>query len=333
MKRTFDARDVRAALRAVDVLDAYGIEHRAYGSQLATQQCPSCGQRSRRNVYVDNETGAFHCKAHDCRGDIFALVAGFAGLDIQRDFARVVDVAAEIARLTPSTRVVERARHSATRMTSSTPSMPTVWRMLSRCDERGEDYLRRRGIDPDGLRSAGDIVRYTRNNEPCAALRDLKTGVIVGVQRRRIDLVAGGEPRVLALRGSRVAGTALVGRVAELTADGRDVAIVCEGLADALVATVAWPSCVVFGSPGADSLSRVAAAVAPRVAAIGGWLLVVADDDDAGVRGAANAIVAAERAGLTLDRDLRLVDLDGAHDLADAWRVGWRWCWPDGRRS
>jgi hypothetical protein len=84
--------------------------------------------------------------------------------------------------------------------------------------------------------------------------------------------------------------------------------------------------------------------VAQRVAACRGWLLLVVDGDDVGVKGGVHAIFAAEEAGLRLapaDAGLdgastvRLVrlgkSLDGKHhhDLADAWgRSRWRWTWP-----
>jgi hypothetical protein len=42
---------------------------------------------------------------------------------------------------------------------------------------------------------------------------------------------------------------------------------------------------------------------------------------------AADAVIAAERAGLKLGDSIHLVDVRPHKDLADAWRGGWRWGW------
>jgi hypothetical protein len=121
------------------------------------------------------------------------------------------------------------------------------------------------------------------------------------------------------------------------------VAILVEGLADTLAAVLAYPGCAVYGAPGWSQLAAVAAAVAPRVREVRGWLLVVPqlDADDQGARGAAQAIHAAVRAGLAFAPDagldgagtVRLVDLGEHRDLADAWRAGWRPQWPTTREA
>jgi hypothetical protein len=72
----------------------------------------------------------------------------------------------------------------------------------------------------------------------------------------------------------------------------------------------------------------VAAAIAPRLVAARGWLLVTVDDDEQGVAGAGDAMRAAVDAGLELGRSVRAIELGAHHDLADAWAAGWRWTWP-----
>jgi hypothetical protein len=163
-------------------------------------------------------------------------------------------------------------------------------------------------------------------------MRHLETGAIVGIQYR-----------AAAGKGFRTADwsdadeSALVGRVAELDREGADVAVLVEGLADTLAARLAFPGCVVFGAAGAGAMESIAEAVAPRIAEIGGWFLMVPDDDGPGVENTADAVRAAMNAQLrlaTVPRDLvgralvHVVDIGEHHDLADAWRAGWRWCWP-----
>ena len=177
-------------------------------------------------------------------------------------------------------------------------------------------------------------MRFAPSGDPAVALRDLATGVVAGIQYRTLA----GEPKLRAERGSQLAGSALFGRVADLDPEGADVAIIVEGLADTLAAVLAFPGCAVLGAPGWAQLEAVAGAVAPRVAAVRGWLLVTVDDDEKGIEGASAAVVAAARAGLGIARpeagagsagSVRLVELGAHHDLADAYAAGWRWAWPE----
>ena len=111
--------------------------------------------------------------------------------------------------------------------------------------------------------------------------------------------------------------------------EGPDVAILTEGITDTLAALLAFPGCVVLGANGASRMEDVAAAIAPRLVAARGWLLVVPDvDGGTGEDNAAEAVVAAERAGLKLDASILLVDVRPHKDLADAVQAGWRWRWP-----
>lgn len=98
MTARIDKADVRAALTPGRVLDHFGIDHRRAGGELRFQICPECGPRTRDDsVSVNASTGRWRCLAHECSGDLFAMVAGYAGIDLVRDFSRVVEVAADIA--------------------------------------------------------------------------------------------------------------------------------------------------------------------------------------------------------------------------------------------
>lgn len=98
MPRGVDKDAVLSSLTASAVLDHFQVEHQRAGAELRFQICPSCGPRSRADsVSVNRSSGRWRCLAHDCAGDLLAMVAGFAGIDIRRDFPRVVAVAADIA--------------------------------------------------------------------------------------------------------------------------------------------------------------------------------------------------------------------------------------------
>jgi hypothetical protein len=92
---------------------------------------------------------------------------------------------------------------------------------------------------------------------------------------------------------------------------------------------LAFPGCVVVGANGAARMPHVAAAIAPRLVAARGWLLIVPHaDGGTGEDWAAKAVIAAEQAGLKLDESIHLVDLGAHKDLADAVQAGWQWRWP-----
>lgn len=98
MAARLDKADVLSSLTAERVLDHFGVEHRRAGGELRFQICPECGPRTRDDsVSVNRESGRWRCLAHECRGDLLTMVAGYAGVDIDRDFQRVVEVAADIA--------------------------------------------------------------------------------------------------------------------------------------------------------------------------------------------------------------------------------------------
>jgi hypothetical protein len=351
-----NADAVRALLTPAAILDYYEIARRG-NRQLSVRQCPQCGQLKRGSVSIHAESGLWQCHHCGAHGGIFDLVAGYAGLDRKTDFVRIVQQAAVIAGVPHGMPDEERdrllAEHRARRAEASERAearrarirerMPMFWNSLERRSVKGECYLRDRGIDPAPLRGR-DAVRYLTNGDPAMALHDLATGQVVGIQYRHIS----GNPKLTCQTGSQASGACLLGKVAEV---GR-LTILVEGLADTLVARLAWPDAVIFGAPGAEHLETIATAVAPHVARTSGILLVVPDDDPnkadgsvgVGIKNAARAVVAAMNAGLELvdgvrqddEAKVQIVDLgrnlldQRNHDLADAWgKARWRWKWPE----
>jgi hypothetical protein len=357
-----DAADVRAALRVTAVLERFGEDYRDRPEiRLAT--CPACGKRQRRaSCVIDRESGRWiHHGGADsdgapCKGDIFDLVAAFAGLDRKRDFPRVLELGATIAGITADTEPAERARNraehqarrearerrAAEQRAAAEAKVPGLWAALARRHPRGERYLVERGLDPAALRARGDLVRYYPDGAPAVLLHSLEDGRPINIARRQIDR----EPKILTLSIARelgldehevdgsfsTAGT-LVGRVTDIDPDGVDVAVLVEGETDSIAAALAFDTCAIVGANGWRQMPRVAAAVAPRLVEARGWLLVAVDDDDQGVAGAGDAMRAAVEAGLALDQSVHAIELGAHKDLADAWRAGWRWTWPDDGRA
>jgi hypothetical protein len=331
------ARDeVVAALAVEDVINQLGIGARPSGAWSRSTRCAAAEHNSDAFA-INRASGRWTCHACGTSGDLLKLIAIGNELDIRHDFRKVLELAAAIARVDvddfggPSNephaqrRAAENSRVARREQFRSecTAEMPARWDQLAREHVAGRSYLSRRGLDP---RSTHDLVRYTAAGEPALPLRDLDTGVVVGIQRRRID---GQEPKAPMEFGSRATASALVGRLSELASDGIDVAVLVEGFADTIAAFSVFPGCAIFGSPGAGHLAAIATKIAARLASIRGWLLLVPHvDGGVGEECAADAVIAAERAGLVLDRSIHLVDVRPAKDLADAVRDGFAWRWP-----
>jgi hypothetical protein len=352
-----DKADVNAALDVRAILERFGAQYRGNQRERRIAMCPVCRDQKRRgneSVVVNFDSGEWfhHGGTPQCRGsDKLALVAAFAGLDTSREFPRVLELAAQLAGISTDTDPGElarmRAAHDAAREARDRRAaeerargevmVPSLWAALSTRHPRGERYLAGRGLAPAALRSRGDMVRYYSDGSPAVLLHDLDTGRPINIVRRQID----GKPsKVLSLSLARVLrcddvaggfsteGT-LIGRVSDIDPEGADVAILTEGVTDSLAALLAFPTCVVIGANGCDMMPAVASAVAPRLVAARGCLLITVDDDEQGVEGAGDAMRAAVDAGLVLRKSVRAIELGAHHDLADAWRAGWRWTWPD----
>lgn len=359
MTGRIDADAVRAVLTGEQIVTFYPVEARG-GRTIRLRECPRCKRRQRRVACkVDRDTGRWihHSGpggAAVCKGDALDLVAAFEGLDTQTQFQAVLTRAAQIAGVAPDADRAEleriRATHQAAREARDRRAaaerargeamVPQLWEALDRRHLRGERYLADRGLSPAALRRCGDVVRFYPDGAPAVRLHDLDSAAPINIVRRQIDR----EPKVLALDLGELLGTedvvgacstsgTLVGCVTEIDPDGVDVAVLVEGVTDSLAAQLAFSGCAVAGANGWRMMPRVATAIAPRLVAARGWLLVSVDDDEQGVAGAGDAMRAAVASGLVLGDSVRAIELGAHHDLADAWRAGWRWTWPDPRGS
>jgi hypothetical protein len=326
-----DADDVRAALGAEMLIDRYGVKGRRSGREFRTKLCPACGPRAREAVAINLPTGLWHDHARGCSGDVLDLLAGLAGINRERQFPALLELAAAIAGVLPTVtddakrahrraeqlaraerrRAAEQAE-TAARRAHAIGSATARWKALAPRSVAGERYLVERGVL--GVLGLG-LVRFTDAGDVAIALHTAD-GFIVNVARRRID---GREPKVLGMAGCPTAGT-FVNSIADITHD-RDVVLV-EGLFDALTARLAWPRAVVLGAHGGGNVPRIAAAAARRIALARARLLLVPHDDEAGERTMIAAGRAALAAGLAMGSTLDVIDC-GSKDLNDAWLAGW----------
>jgi hypothetical protein len=93
--------DVLAALRPEDVADHLGIKGQWRGRWLRSRRCAEDDSHSTEAFALNRETGRWHCHSCDKGGDLLHLIALGAGLNIKDDFPKVLEVAAEIAGVTP----------------------------------------------------------------------------------------------------------------------------------------------------------------------------------------------------------------------------------------
>lgn len=353
------AEDVRDALstRVPELLERHGVRGRGR-RQLALRQCLACGKKNNPAAFkISLATGDWCHHAGtspSCKGDVLALFGLLVGIDTRGPrFPELLQLAAAEVGLSPDIDPVELAciraehrvrreaseRRAAEQRAAAEARVPDLWNQLEQRHLRGERYLADRGLAPAALRQRGDVVRFDVDGNPAVLLHDLYTGAANNIARR---LIASGEIRfktldiaeVLGIDDDEVEGSlgiegSLVGRVTALDRDGVDIAVIPEGVTDSLAAVLAYPSCEILGANGWAQMPAIAAAVAPRLVAARGWLLVAVDDDEQGITGASNAIALAMEAGLELRKSVRAIDVAPHHDLADAWAAGWRPRWPD----
>jgi hypothetical protein len=343
--RRVDAAEVRAALTRELLVQHFGVEVRGRpGGWWRGRACPACGKvwRDLAGSGFCIGTRGWTCKACGAKGDLMNLLARLASLDVRHDFACVLQLAAAVtgvdagqlpgeqrAQRVAELRRADEAQREAERVLVQRQRLAAraragrLWCRLALDHPRGRLYLEQRGLDVDALVRRG-VARFQRfgwrrsdaPGDPTVALYDWD-GVCLNLVRRR---VATDEPKAPGQRSMPTDGT-LIGRVVQIR-PGRDV-ILTEGVVDSLTAVLAWPDAVVLGAHGAGHLARVAGVAAPVIRARGSRLLIVPHSDRVGQDAAVVAATRALDAGLSIGRDLELLEL-GDRDLNEAWRAGWR---------
>jgi hypothetical protein len=352
MRGQFDVNEIRLALRPSVVLHANSVTFKRHGGQLRFAVCPTCGQRSRIDAVTANEaTGLWHCHPGRCSGDVIAMVAGFAGLNVRAQFPQVLAMAAELAGIAAASnaertqrrslmaqreraRMEQQQRELQAKAASGAEIARECWNSLAHTSAAGQAYVIERGLR--GIETCSQL-RYSQPGWPCVELFAFN-GELCNVITRRFDdavptpwpqssnqrwphiLRSTDEPKVRGLRGCTTIGT-MIERICNIT-DNRDV-VVPEGVFDALTARLVWPDAIVLGANGVGNLPAIVAATSPLIRDHGGRLLLVVDGDDAGIRGAKRAIASAVAARVPVAR-IVIVDIADHHDLNDAWRAGWR---------
>lgn len=232
--------DPHALCQALGVLE--GSKRQANGLLIC---CPAHGEKNAScSVTVANGTIRVKCFACDLSGDAFSLIGAVHGLDVSRDFQRILDLAAELAGIDGSSRT----SHTRPPLHTVPPPEPIVdrteeWNALPPLDEDCWEYLRGRGLDAaadlcrsPNAESPGDYGKFSAAGYRLAvALRDGK-GRVVGVQLRRIAPSPHGgdkDDRFL------VVGQSGAGVFGDPTAVAKHKYVVlCEGMTDTLAATV-----------------------------------------------------------------------------------------------
>jgi len=353
-----DKADVLAELHAIEVLEHFGAKFRKRGREYRLSTCPRCGETSSSAaVAVNVRDGKWCHHGHDkdcggeCFGDIFDLAAAFAGLNVKRDFAKVVEIAAKIAGVearhySDSERVDRRVKRELARLEIEKRhaeedarehaeglkrasrhwtglAAPRDWRKGNArpWTAEGDAHLRSRGFAPRHIQTLvdGDFVRCDKAGTLHVAVHDYDDSELINVQRRfRFPLE--GEPKTKCLPDCSTSGS-LVSRILDI--DKRDT-IVTEGVVDTLTAVVLWPDALALGAYSAGQLVSLFEAAAPRVKERGGRLLLVPDSDEVGKRAAIGALQVAKSAGLVFGETMIVVEIGDHHDLNAAFMKGWK---------
>jgi len=322
--------EVRAGLRARDVLDRFGVRYRRSGSELRASQCPQCGPHKRESFSV-RDRGPWHCKIGSHGGDLLDLVALFEGINIRTHFGAVLAAAAEIAGVPASTndreipsrqqRAAERRRRQlaadreraadeAAKLEAASAIAAPVWAGLAHRSQAGEAYLVDRGLE--SIVGRDDLVRFDDHGIRIALhhwdgrVCDVPTRLLPG-------RVPSGGPTTRSIRGCTTAGA--FGGIHQLDDDPADV-VIAEGIFDYLSAVALWPSRIAIGAHGAGRLPCVAKAVASRVRAGQRRVYLVPHHDEPGLRGVRAAMRALVDAGIDRGR-IRVLDVSAAGDLND----------------
>ena len=334
-----EIEDVRAALTAQAVVDAYGWVVRREGAELVSCACPARADHSRDACKINSTSGLWQCFPCSTNGDLFDFIAGCERLSVRDDFAAVLAKAAEIAGVGPSTatddeRAAKRAEYAQRRVdaeqralverqaleTAAVPTATAYWQQLATTHPRGEAYLAERGLAALLTTKEFSAVRFDLEHagSPTTILFS-SDGQIRNVVARCLPEL--GEPKTPGLYKCPSAGT-FINAVCQIRS-GIDV-VMTEGVMDSLTARLMWPRALVLGAHGAGNLPKIAQAAGKAIVDAGTRLLLVPHQDRAGIDAACKAGTIAAELGLSQRKGSLVIVDHGRKDLNDAWRCGWR---------
>lgn len=218
--------------------------------------CPAHNESQPSCSVTAGPDGGIRVKCHACgfSGDAFTLVAKVNGLELPRDFAKVLELAGELAGVGPD---APRFHPAPAPLRSMPPAVDVsaVWNALPPIDEDGWEYLRSRGLE-----EAADLCRSVPvvGGPPnltgmrfAVAMRD-QAGRVVAIQARDLGPAGTHKFRVL---GSSKSG--VFGDPQRLAEPGVKWVIAVEGLTDFLAASIAIgpanPKALVVGVAGVEN--------------------------------------------------------------------------------
>lgn len=360
-RRSARREDVLAVLRPDSVLAHFGIAARTFGDEVRLRICPTCGPRSRDCVCIDRITGHWFDHAHGCKGDIFSLVGGLAGIDCNVDFPAVLRLAAQIAgvELTPPSMPLG-PQSKAANESDTHPRSPSlddlqpaelsrdevmrrvsaVWKRLHEATAAGTTYLERRGLGllakrvdlvRHGPLEADPMTPWGRNvaklfGRPavCVPVHAVDDNTIINVVARRLELRSEADPKVVSLPAiKKVLNGRLLGTFGSWSTfrDKPRDVVIVEGVFDYLTAVSLWPDKLVVGADGASLLPKIGQLVAADIARTQTRALVIPHNDPSGFDNNKSACLALLAAGVRRDQ-IQIVDLGRHKDLNDAHVAG-----------
>jgi hypothetical protein len=330
--------DVRSALSAQLVVDAFGWKVRREGAELVSSACPARADHSREAFKINSATGRWQCFVCGTAGDLFDFIAGVERWSVRDDFAKVLAKAGEIAGVGPSIadeteRAAKRAEFAkrraeaelrdqeerARRDSQAVPTATAYWNQLPTTHERGLQYLAQRAVD-EVRECFPDLVRFDPKHNGSPAIKLYSSdGSIRNVVARRVPEL--GEPKTPGLKDCPTAGT-FINAICQIETD-RDV-VITEGVVDSLTARLMWHEAIVLGAHGAGNLAKIGSIAAKSAALARTRIIIVPHQDKTGWETAMAVCRLAVDAGLSFRRGTLHIVQHGHKDLNDAWRAGWR---------
>lgn len=350
---TCDRDDLkREIVERIDVrhlLLTYGCKIKRGGGRNEWQS-PDCPHERHKDAdaFRFNEVKKrWQCFKCNVDGDVFTFIALAEGLDCQRDFLRVREIAASIADVdlnahrTPEWQAAreqrERQREQRFReqmereerdAANAQQRAAGYWDSLLVRHDGGERYLASRGLQASHL---VDVVRFdhvgaafadpfTADGSPSLRVFDFDHGNVCGIVRRRIPPIAGYKPSVKAPTLTGTMGTGTMGHRIQDIEPGGEVKVT-EGIMDTLTSVDVFPEAVTLGANGTSVLPKVIFYAARRVRQLGARMTIYAhvDAKQQGEKAVLQGVKMAESLGMRFGVDIRVAELGKAKDLNEAW--------------